>query len=367
METNSSGLEIAKFIRNKLHNNMTRIIIRTGQPGEAPERYVIDNYDINDYKEKTELTTDKLYTTTRTALVQYTQLTELLNKKNEIYQLLITDNLASLPNRTKLNYDLDSTKPQTLMLVDIDRFSLLNDAYGFEVGDQVLLHMSNILSQILRENMTLYRLESDLFAILVQTNDKDLLEDEVVTIKTTLDSSPLELDQLSLFISVSIGIVNYQLGNIIQKAELALRQARKISRNRVEYYDESRDYLSFIEENNLWTARIAHALNNEGILVYYQPIIECATGEIVKYEALVRLEYEGEVFSPFYFLQTARFAGYLHQITQQVFQKACQMFEKNDLIFSVNITDHDLVENTFIDYIQETTKKYNIDSSRVVF
>ncbi|MDQ7067407.1 MAG: hypothetical protein Q9M40_05240 [Sulfurimonas sp.] len=59
---------------------------------------------------------------------------------------------------------------------------------------------------------------------------------------------------------MSIGIVNYQLGNIIQKAELALRKAREVSRNRVEYYDESRDYLSFIEENNFWTARIAKAL-----------------------------------------------------------------------------------------------------------
>ncbi|MDQ7067405.1 MAG: hypothetical protein Q9M40_05230 [Sulfurimonas sp.] len=69
METNSSGLDIAMYIRDSLNNEMSRIIIRTGQPGEAPERYVIDNYDINDYKEKTELTTDKLYTTIRTALV----------------------------------------------------------------------------------------------------------------------------------------------------------------------------------------------------------------------------------------------------------------------------------------------------------
>ncbi|MBL1244837.1 MAG: EAL domain-containing protein [Sulfurimonas sp.] len=367
METNTSGLDLAKFIRSDLHNEMSRIIIRTGEPGEAPERYVIDNYDINDYKEKTELTTDKLYTTMRTALAQYTQLSELLNKKNEMYTLLVTDTLTSLPNRTQLNYDLDSTKPQTLMLIDIDRFSLLNDAYGFDTGDQILIHMSQIILKVLRADMTVYRLESDLFAILVQSKDKDLLEDEVATVKALLDNSPFEIDDLSLYISVSIGIVNYQLGNIIQKAELALRKAREVSRNRVEYYDESRDYLTFIEKNNSWTARIAYALNHDDILVYFQPIVECATGKIVKYEALVRLRYEDEIYSPFHFLHTARYAGYLHQITQRVFKKSCQKFQDNDLMFSINITDHDLAENNFVEFICTTTQQYNIDSSRVVF
>ncbi|MDF1883864.1 EAL domain-containing protein [Sulfurimonas sp. SAG-AH-194-C21] len=367
METNTSGLDIAKFIRSELHNDMSRIIIRTGQPGEAPERYVIDNYDINDYKEKTELTTDKLYTTIRTALVQYTQLIELLNKKNEIYNLLVTDKLTSLPNRKQLIDDLDSTKPQTLMLIDIDGFSLLNDVYGFDVGDQVLIHLSVIVTKVLKPNMTLYRLEADLFAISVQSSDKSLLENEVATVKTLLDNSPFELNDLSLYIRVSIGIVNYQLGNIIQKAEIALRQAREVSRNRVEYYDESKDYFAYIEENNNWTTRIAHALKHDNILVYFQPIVECATNKIVKYEALVRLKYEEEIYSPFHFLPTARYAGYLHQITQRVFEKSCQKFQNNDLMFSINITDHDLAENDFIEYITMTSKKYNINSSRVVF
>jgi len=367
MEKNTSGLDLAEYIRSDLKNDMSRIIIRTGQPGEAPERYVIDNYDINDYKEKTELTADKLYTTIRTALVQYMQLIELNNKKNEIYNLLITDKLTSLPNRAKLNYDLDSNIHQTLMLIDIDRFSLLNDAYGFDVGDQVLLHMSNILSRILKKGMILYRLEADVFALLLNNAKLDTLDDEVLTIKALLDNSPLELENLSLYISVSIGIVHYQLGNIIQKAEIALRQAREVSRNRVEYYDENRDYLSFIEENNSWTARIANALHSDRLLVYYQPIVECKTDKIVKYEALVRLEYEGVVYSPYKFLKTARYAGYLHQITQRVFKKACEKFQDNKLIFSVNITDHDLAEDKFVEFIDATAKEYGIEKSRIVF
>jgi len=74
METDDAGLKLVDFIRNELNNSMMRLIIRTGQPGLAPEKYVIDNYDIDDYKDKTELTAQKLYTTIRSALKSYRDL-----------------------------------------------------------------------------------------------------------------------------------------------------------------------------------------------------------------------------------------------------------------------------------------------------
>ena len=74
METEGAGLELVNFIRNDLKNETVRIILRTGQPGQAPERRVIVDYDINDYKAKTELTADKLFTTLTAALRGYQQL-----------------------------------------------------------------------------------------------------------------------------------------------------------------------------------------------------------------------------------------------------------------------------------------------------
>ena len=367
METNLSGLEVAKFIRKELHNEMIRIIIRTGQPGEAPERYVIDNYDINDYKEKTELTADKLYTTLRTALAQYSQLVDVLDKKDELYKVLITDKLTSLPNRVKLNYDLDTASHKTLMLINIDRFSLLNDAYGFEIGDEVLLHVAALLHRLQKQNMTLYRLEADLFAITISKTTKEVVESEVDTIKSVLDNTPLDIEDLSLYINVTIGIVFYESNNIIQKAEIALREARRVSRNRVEYYTDTLEMHEVIEQNNAWTGRISNALADDRILAYFQPIVECETGKIVKYEALLRLEHDGEIYSPYHFLNTARYAGYLHKITRRMFEKACQKFQDNDLTFSINITDQDLVESKLIDFIESKREKYGIDRKRIVF
>lgn len=71
METDDAGLKVAEFIRNEANNHFTRIILRTGQPGQAPERDVIINYDINDYKSKTELTSQKLFTVVIAALRSY--------------------------------------------------------------------------------------------------------------------------------------------------------------------------------------------------------------------------------------------------------------------------------------------------------
>src|SRR5262247_3265344 len=74
MESDTAGLELVEYIRHELKNETVRIILRTGQPGQAPERRVIVDYDINDYKAKTELTADKLFTSLTAALRSYQQL-----------------------------------------------------------------------------------------------------------------------------------------------------------------------------------------------------------------------------------------------------------------------------------------------------
>ena len=71
MEEEHAGLELVNFIRNDLKNHIIRIVLRTGQPGQAPEREVLTEYDINDYKEKTELTSQKLYSTIFTSIRSY--------------------------------------------------------------------------------------------------------------------------------------------------------------------------------------------------------------------------------------------------------------------------------------------------------
>jgi signal transduction histidine kinase len=88
METDDAGLRLVQYIREKLNNETVRIILRTGQPGQAPERRVIVDYDINDYKAKTELTADKLFTALTAALRGYQQLQRMVETRRGLEMII---------------------------------------------------------------------------------------------------------------------------------------------------------------------------------------------------------------------------------------------------------------------------------------
>ncbi len=105
MESDDAGLHVARFTREQLNNHLVRIVLRTGQPGQAPEQDVILNYDINDYKEKTELTTKKLFTTVISSLRSYKDLLviernrqgleRIIDASPDIFRLQSMQNFAS--------------------------------------------------------------------------------------------------------------------------------------------------------------------------------------------------------------------------------------------------------------------------------
>jgi response regulator RpfG family c-di-GMP phosphodiesterase len=88
MESENAGLEIIKYLRNEMKNQAIRIILRTGQPGQAPEKSVIMDYDINDYKEKTELTTQKLFTTVVSALRSFRDIKVIEKSRNGLEEII---------------------------------------------------------------------------------------------------------------------------------------------------------------------------------------------------------------------------------------------------------------------------------------
>ena len=365
MDSNDSGFKIIDYIRNELENKLIRIIIRTGQPGYAPELEIINLYDINDYKEKTELTATKLYTTTRTTLSQYKQLSELENKKNEIYYNLTTDSITNLYSRAKLYNDLNELNEVGLILIDIDSFSTINNAYGYSVGDIILITIANILQKEIIETKLIYRIESDNFILLFQNKDDKYLLNIALRIKSILSDYPFKIEDLTLFINISIGIANYPNDHLLQKSEMAINASREKQDNKIEFYSENLDSIKTINNNLFWSKKLTKAIDSNNIVAYFQPIVDCKTKKIVKYETLVRLIFENTIYSPIDFLGAARNAGLLTKITKIVFEQACNTFSKNNLEFSVNITDHDLMQKNFTDTLINYCKKYNINTNRV--
>ncbi len=117
METDDAGLRLVEYIRNELHNSMIRLIIRTGQPGAAPERYVIDHYDIDDYKDKTELATQKLYTSMRSTLKSYRDLGIIDTNRRALKKIL--DATPGLYQLQSINKFFDNVLNQIISLCNL--------------------------------------------------------------------------------------------------------------------------------------------------------------------------------------------------------------------------------------------------------
>jgi signal transduction histidine kinase len=123
METDVAGLELVEFIRNEIHNETVRIILRTGQPGQAPERRVIVQYDINDYKAKTELTADKLFTSLTAALRSYQQLERMVQTRRGLE--IIIDAASTLYDFRSMQRLAEGVLTQLASLLNVDCAGIL--------------------------------------------------------------------------------------------------------------------------------------------------------------------------------------------------------------------------------------------------
>ena len=118
METDEAGLELVDYIRNDLKNETVRIILRTGQPGQAPERRVIIDYDINDYKAKTELTADKLFTALTAALRSHQQLTRMVETRRGLE--MIIDGASTLYDFKSMQLLAEGVLTQIASLLNVE-------------------------------------------------------------------------------------------------------------------------------------------------------------------------------------------------------------------------------------------------------
>ena len=123
METDVAGLDLVEYIRNEIKNETVRIILRTGQPGQAPERRVIVQYDINDYKAKTELTADKLFTSLTAALRSYQQLERMVQTRRGLE--IIIDAASTLYDFKSMQRLAEGVLTQLASLLNVDCAGIL--------------------------------------------------------------------------------------------------------------------------------------------------------------------------------------------------------------------------------------------------
>ena len=167
METDNAGLDVVRYVRNELHNQQIRIVLRTGQPGQAPEDDVVVNYDINDYKDKTELTSQKLRTLIRASLRSYRDICALEHNRKGLEKVIAAS--KGIFEKQALKQFAEGTLEQLSALLALEEtnlyqlrhnaYEIRDDALGSVLNDNDLqnFHDSVIIQQAVACKQNVYQ------------------------------------------------------------------------------------------------------------------------------------------------------------------------------------------------------------------
>lgn len=276
-------------------------------------------------------------------------ITHLINQEKVIHKQTI-DLLTGLPNRVQLFQDIEHIKNPVLILLDIDNFHQFNSLYGFEAGDELLSSYSEFLAQLSNlKKFTLYRTSSDEFALLGREISSSSLDLLVTELATMLENRPMVIGANQYYIDTTIG---YAFGNknLYNLADMALKNARKQNKHYM-LYEKMDDLTGDYQENLHWIQHIKQAISEEKILPFFQSIVDNKTGEIIRYEALVRIVHDDKIFLPGDFLDIAKSTKFYTAITRQVIQKTFDYFRENPGNFSINISFTDIMDEETADFL----------------
>lgn len=267
---------------------------------------------------------------------QFEQMAETrLEAERQIWIQANIDSLTAIPNRYMLNYQLSQTldhakqndKKLGLLLLDLDNFKDINDTLGHDAGDKLLREVAGRLKGVIREPDLLARLGGDEFTIvLTDLSEINRINELCEQILKQL-AEPIKVDEHRLFITTSIGVAIYPtdggtVEEMLKSADQAMFAAKRDGRNRFKYFDPTMQE-AILHKREL-ISDLRDAIDTE-LVVYYQPILDCASERITKAEALVRWQHpEKGLISPAEFIPLAEESGLIVAIGQKVFEQVCK-------------------------------------------
>lgn len=305
---------------------------------------------------------------------------ELKEKNSELFYLSNIDFLTGLPNRRNFVEYLDNLILKSknrfrfaIFFIDIDRFKSINDWYGHDVGDYILVETSKRLSKNLSDGDMVARLGGDEFVVIINTIESETYVMKIAEKMVSDIRAQFVLKDKKIFTTISIGIAFYPLNanersSLMKCADIALYRSKAEGKNKAIIYDwnmKTKENRRLEIEN-----RIGQALENNEFYLCYQPQFELNTGAILGIEALVRWESMGlGDIAPIEFLEIAEENGMILSIGNRVIKESIMAVKhlnsKYDmnLRVAINISPKQFIEPDFVNKLREAIFQYDIKSS----
>lgn len=244
-----------------------------------------------------------------------------------------------------------------LLFIDLDRFKAVNDLYGHETGDRLLQEVGKRLTACTRQEDLVGRLGGDEFIIILPHLESGRHRTETVAQHVLENlSRPFRIDALELSVSPSIGISCFpehasDMNALIHTADLAMYQVKRSGRGRYQHYVDG--FEQHAGEALRVEARLREALRQDGLRLYYQPVIDIASGRPIGAEALLRLnDVHSPAIGPDRFIPIAEGAGLIGLLGEWVAREACRQHavwraQGIDIVIAINVSPLQFREPAF--------------------
>ncbi|WP_321779466.1 EAL domain-containing protein [Sulfurimonas sp.] len=299
----------------------------------------------------------------------FNSMASFIKKLNQgLEEKLFKDDLTGLSSRLSLYKDIKENEVNSLLLFDINSFKNINDYYGTQAGNFILKRFAKVLKEFASlHDMSPYRIGSDEFILLsnAKLSDKQI-DSIVVNLSHLIASTEFKSDKHSLNTTISFTCgASDDEKNLIEYADLALNEAKN-KKYLYMIYNEKNPNMNKHTEYILWKQKIIYAVENDNIVPYFQPIIDVKNPQNKKYECLIRMIDNGNVISPYMFLNIAKESRLYSKLTEIMIKKTFEIFHHSDAVFSVNISIDDIQNNQTVEFIQEQLERYDV-GDRLIF
>jgi diguanylate cyclase (GGDEF)-like protein len=291
------------------------------------------------------------------------------------------DALTKLPNRALFLEKLygalshaqtDSTYCFAVLLLDCDRFKVVNNSLGYSMGDELLKAIGQRLGSALDEGNTLARLGGDEFAILLQDiPDLDLAIGMAEHLLAQF-SKPFHIRQHEVYINASLGILlgtpDYEQPEyLLRDADTALYRAKALGKGQYHIFDP--EMHQFALQRLQLETDLHQSLNKQGFMVYYQPIVALSTGKLAGFEALIRWHHPTRgLVSPTEFIPVAEETGLISALGIWVLEEACEQLRTwqdrgliPDLTMSINLAVQQLLQCNLLEQVDRLLAATQVD------